>query len=70
MEKTSFTGGGAANDVQNKPTKEDSERPDEYGKGTYKERADQYGEAEKFGTDQLPVTHDKLPAKNLKSVGG
>ena len=69
MEKSSFKGGAAAA-VQNKPTTEDSERADEYGKNSYKERADEYSEAQKFGTDQLPVTHDKLPATGLKNVGG
>ncbi len=54
---------------QNKPTKEDVMRKDEYG-GKYKERADSASEEEKFGTSQNPVKDDAMPAKNLKSVGG
>lgn len=68
MEKSSFKGGGGAG-AQNKPSKEDSERKDEYG-GGYKDTADGLSEAQKFGTDQIPVTHDKLPASGLKNVGG
>ena len=55
--------------TQNKPTKEDSERKDEYG-GQYKDASDGKSEAQKYGTDQLPVENDPLPAKGLKSVGG
>jgi hypothetical protein len=58
-----------SNNTQNKPTKEDSERKDEYG-GQYKDRCDELSEAQKFGTDQLPVQNDALPAKNLKNAGG
>lgn len=54
---------------QNKPTEEDVKRKDEYG-GSYKDAADGLSEAQKFGTDQLPVQEKPLSAKNLKSVGG
>jgi hypothetical protein len=68
MEKSSFSSGGG-NDVQNKPTKADSERRDEY-MGQYKDHADGLSEAQKFGTDQIPVQHDAPPFKGLKSTGG
>jgi hypothetical protein len=68
-ENSSFRGGSAGNNTQNKPTESDSKRVDEYDK-QYKDRADQFGEAEKFGTDQNPVHNDKLPASGLKGVGG
>lgn len=58
-----------ADNSQNKPTKEDSERKDEY-LGKYKDAAATMSEADKFGTGQMPVQHDSLPVKNLKSVGG
>ena len=67
-ENSSFRPGGG-NNTQNKPTKADSERRDEYN-GGYKERANEYNETAKFGTDQLPVQNDPLPAKGLKNVGG
>ncbi len=69
MENSSFKGGQGSEGVQNKPKPEDSAPKDEYH-GNYKERADQYGEAEKFGTDQLPVTDSPVAGRNLKSVGG
>lgn len=68
-ENSSFRGGNAGGGVQNKPTNADAERVDEYD-GKFKERADEYGEDAKFGTDQLPVQDDKMPASGLKSVGG
>lgn len=69
-DNSSFRGGSAGgNNTQNKPTEADSKRVDEYEKG-YKERAEEYDEAAKFGTDQLPVQNDKLPASGLKGVGG
>ena len=62
------------------PPKKNNEKPggtvaenpspgDEYD-GKYKDRAEGMTEAELWGTDQIPVKHDPLPAKNLKSVGG
>lgn len=68
-EKSSFSAGGDGKDTQNKPTKQDSERKDEY-QGKYKDVADGLSEAERFGTDQLPVQHDSPPFKGLKSSGG
>jgi hypothetical protein len=66
-EQNSFkTGGGG--DVQNKPGDAWKDK-DEYG-GGYKDAADGLSEAQKFGTDQLPVQNDSLPAKGLKGVGG
>jgi hypothetical protein len=59
----------AANNTQNKPTKEDVERKDEYG-GKYKEPQEGMSEAQKYGTEQNPAKHDQLPASGLKSVGG
>jgi hypothetical protein len=67
-EQSSFKPGAGAGG-QNKPTDADVKRKDEYD-DKYKERADQYGEAEKYGTDQNPVKHDPLPAKGLHGVGG
>jgi hypothetical protein len=55
--------------TQNKPTKQDVERKDEY-LGQYKDRATTATPEEKFGISQNPSIHDALPAKNLKSVGG
>ena len=68
METSSFRPGGA-NDVQNKPSRDDAFRKDEYG-GAYKEHGVGLSEAERFGTDQMPVQHDAIPAKGLKGVGG
>jgi hypothetical protein len=68
-EKSSFGGGDAASPSQNKPTNEDQYRSDEYG-GKYKDACDGMSEAQKFGTDQIPVKNDPLPAKNLQKVGG
>lgn len=58
-----------ADNTQNKPIKEDSEKIDEYH-GQYKEADAGKSEAEKYGTDQLPVQHDPLPGKGLKTFGG
>lgn len=54
---------------QNKPTKEDSHRKDEY-MGQYKQPQDSMSEAEKFGTNENPVKNDQMPAKGLRQVGG
>jgi len=59
----------AQDNTQNKPTQQDSERKDEY-LGGYKDGSEGLSEAQKFGTDQIPVTHDALPAKNLQKAGG
>lgn len=69
-EDNTFKSGSTGGDQQNKPTKEDSERKDEYGNNTYKCRSSGMSEQQLFGTDQLPVQDDPLPAKGLKSVGG
>lgn len=53
----------------NSPRKADVERVDEYD-GKYKDRSQTMSEAEKFGTNQLPVQNDPLPAKGLRQVGG
>lgn len=58
-----------SDNTQNKPTKEDSERNDEYG-GKYKPVHEGLSEAQKFGTEQLPVQEGKTPFKDLKAVGG
>jgi len=55
--------------TQHKPTKEDSERRDEYG-GKYKDRAQEASEEEKFGDSQNPVRDTPLPAKSLRTFGG
>ncbi len=68
METSSFRPGGA-NNVQNKPSRDDAFRKDEYG-GAYKEHGVGLSEAERFGTDQMPVIETPLPAKNLKDAGG
>jgi len=68
-EKSSFSGGSANSNTQNKPKDEDGKRVDEYG-GSYKDPAQSLSEAEKFGTSENPATAEKLPAKGLKSVGG
>lgn len=67
-DQSSFKSGSSGN-VQNKPTKQDSERKDEY-MGQYKDRSQGLSEAQKFGTDQMPVKNDAPPFKGLKSVGG
>ena len=66
---SSFKSGNANSPATQKPSKEDSERKDEYG-GKYKCNDDGLSEAQKFGTDQLPVKNDPLPASGLKSIGG
>lgn len=68
-EKNVFSGGSANASTQNKPKEEDSKRVDEYG-GSYKDAAAGLSEAEKFGTSENPAQAEKLPAKNLKGVGG
>lgn len=65
-EQSSFKPGTASGTEQNKPSVANT---DEYG-GAYKEYADTYGEAEKFGTAENPVKHDALPARGLRGVGG
>lgn len=67
-ENNSFKTGGGGGDVQNKPGEAWKDK-DEYG-GQYKDPAQTLTEAQKFGTDQLPVQNDALPAKGLKGVGG
>ena len=49
--------------------KKDSHPKDEYY-GGYQNKAREASEVQKFGTSQLPVTNDALPAKNLQSTGG
>lgn len=66
---SSFKPGNANSPTTSAPSKADSERRDEY-EGRYKDASDGLSEAQKFGTDQLPVRNDPLPAKGLRSVGG
>ena len=49
--------------------KEDVARKDEYH-GRYEDSSSKKSEVEKFGTDQIPVQNDPLPAKGLREVGG
>lgn len=62
---SSFKSGNANSPATQKP----SQAADEY-EGRYKDAADGLSEAQKFGTDQLPVKNDPLPAKGLRSAGG
>lgn len=54
---------------QNKPTKEDSVKKDEYH-GQYKDPHYQASEEDKTGNSQNPVRNDAPPWKNLKTAGG
>lgn len=53
---------------QNKPSKDDQLRKDEYG-GRYQAPDKVAGEEQKFGSAQNPVIDDPLMAKNLRKVG-
>jgi hypothetical protein len=64
-----FKPGNANSPSTVKPSKADAERRDEY-EGRYKDAADGMSEAQKFGTDQMPVQHDPLPATKLRTAGG
>lgn len=58
-----------ADSKQNKPTKEDQMRIDEY-MGKYKDAREGKSDEELWGTSENPEKSDPLPAKGLRSVGG
>lgn len=66
-ESSSFKQGTGTGGTSEKP--EASNGKDTY-KGGYKDPATTLSEAEKWGTNEIPLKNDELPAKNLKSTGG